>query len=184
MRPILSQVSSGLLFCALLGLAGCGGGSNDYARTFGFVRDAPDEFQVTTRAPLSMPPAYMLAPPQPGSPGPQELSRRPGISTLSPQAALQPAPGSSAGQQALLQAAGPAAPADIRSSINAIASAENPEPGITDKLMFWLLPREPGTIIDASAEAKRLRENAALGQSNQATETVIILPKRKTIFGF
>ncbi len=183
MRPILPQVSSGLLFCALLGLAGCGGGS-DYARTFGFVRDAPDEFQVMTRAPLAMPPAYMLVPPQPGASGPQELSQRPGISTLSPQAALQPAAGSSAGQQALLQAAGPAAPADIRTSINAIASVENPEPGITDKLMFWLLPREPGAIIDATAEAKRLRENAALGQSNQATETVIILPKRKTIFGF
>ena len=38
----------------LLAAAGCGG---DASRTFGFTRDAPDEFQVTTRAPLSMPPA-------------------------------------------------------------------------------------------------------------------------------
>ncbi|WP_040612547.1 DUF3035 domain-containing protein, partial [Teichococcus cervicalis] len=38
--------------CTLL-LAGCGG---DTARTLGFTRDAPDEFSVVTRAPLSLPP--------------------------------------------------------------------------------------------------------------------------------
>jgi hypothetical protein len=43
----------GLVFAATL-LAGCG---QDTARTLGLTRDAPDEFQVTTRAPLSMPPS-------------------------------------------------------------------------------------------------------------------------------
>src|SRR5215213_5052235 len=55
-------------------VAGCG---SDTARTFGFTRDAPDEFQVTTRAPLSMPPALGELPvPRPGADRPQELSSR------------------------------------------------------------------------------------------------------------
>ena len=58
----------------LLAAAGCG---SDTARTFGFTRDAPDEFQVTTRAPLSMPPALGDLPvPRPGADRPQELSQR------------------------------------------------------------------------------------------------------------
>src|SRR5918997_3371918 len=59
---------------SLLTAAGCGG---DTARTFGFTRDAPDEFQVTTRAPLSMPPALGELPvPRPGADRPQELTQR------------------------------------------------------------------------------------------------------------
>ena len=171
-----------LVCVALLGLSGCGG---DVSRTFGFSRDTPDEFTVTTRAPLSMPPSYMLAAPQPGATRPQDAALRSGVSTLVPQAALTAGGAApSAGQQALLAAAGPPAPANIRSAVNSIAAAENPEPGLTDKLMFWRLPREPGTTVDPNAEAQRLRENAALGQSNQAGETVIIQPKRRTIFGF
>src|ERR1700759_3338402 len=59
---------------AVLLLAGCGG--NDLSRTFGLTRDAPDEFTVTTRAPLSMPPDFSIRPPQPGAARPQELSAR------------------------------------------------------------------------------------------------------------
>jgi hypothetical protein len=60
---------------ALLLLVGCG---ENTARTLGFIRDAPDEFRVTTRAPLSMPPdmAGGLPPPRPGAPRPMERSAR------------------------------------------------------------------------------------------------------------
>src|ERR671917_1983497 len=73
----------------LLFVAGCGG---DTARTFGFTRDAPDEFQVTTRAPLSMPPALGELPvPRPGADRPQELSSRQAAeAALVPGAALGP----------------------------------------------------------------------------------------------
>ena len=63
------------LTCAALGLSACGGDEN-LSRTFGLVRDAPDEFRVTTRAPLSMPPEFTLRPPRPGAARPQELSER------------------------------------------------------------------------------------------------------------
>ena len=57
----------------LAALAGCGG---DTARSLGFTRDPPDEFQVTTRAPLSVPPRMVDLPvPTPGAPRPQEQAR-------------------------------------------------------------------------------------------------------------
>lgn len=177
MRP-----TAPLLICALLGLSGCGSLGNDLSRTFGMTRDAPDEFLVTTRAPLSTPPNYMLVPPQPGAPRPQELSgRNAAEAILAPNAS---GGRSTPGQQALLAAAGPPAPANIRAQVNTQAGIDDPAPGFTDKLMFWVLPREPGVTIDATAEAQRLRENAALGQSNQGTESRLIMPKRRTIFGF
>src|ERR671916_645971 len=50
---------------------------SDTARNFGFTRDPPDEFQVTTRAPLSMPPSLGELPsPRPGATRPQELTQR------------------------------------------------------------------------------------------------------------
>ena len=177
------RATTPLLLAALLGLTGCG---SDLARTFGLQRDTPDEFVVTARAPLSMPPSYMINPPRPGASRPQEIAPRNATeAALVPQSSLvTAAAGSSAGQQALVQAAGPAAPPDIRNSVDAQAAIDSPGPGFTDKLMFWMLPKEPGVIVNADKEAQRLRENAALGQSNEDGETAIIRPKRRTIFGF
>ena len=74
------------LLGALL-LGGCGG--EDVSRTFGLQRDAPDEFQVTTRAPLSMPPDFSLRAPRPGAARPQEQTARGAAeAALVPQAAL------------------------------------------------------------------------------------------------
>src|SRR5277367_5593499 len=107
-----------LLACSLLLLAGCDG--NKLSRTFGLTRDAPDEFTVTTRAPLSMPPDYNLRPPRPGAVRPQEQSEREqAAETLVPQLALgTPQGGGSPGQAALVQETGPAAPANIRAQID------------------------------------------------------------------
>ena len=96
---------------ALLLLVGCG---ENTARSLGFIRDAPDEFRVTTRAPLSMPPdmAGGLPPPRPGAVRPMERSARDEAeAVLVPSLALrdprqQPrAAGGSVGEMALLQSA-------------------------------------------------------------------------------
>src|SRR5450755_3176733 len=59
------------------------------SRTFGLTHDAPDEFTVVTRAPLSMPPDFTLRPPQPGVARPQEQSERTlAESALVPESAL------------------------------------------------------------------------------------------------
>lgn len=162
---------------AVLGLSACKG--EDITRTFGLVRDAPDEFQVTTRAPLSMPPDFTLRAPRPGADRPQEESARDAAeATLAPQAALRSGGGDmTAGQSALVASAGPAVPNDIRRRINTESTSATNR-SITDRLMFWKTAEPPGTVIDPTREAQRLRQNAALGQSLQQGDTPII--QRKT----
>jgi hypothetical protein len=159
---------------ASLALAGCGG--DELSRTIGLTRDAPDEFTVTTRAPLSMPPDFSLRPPRPGASRPQELSeRQQAEATLSPTAALGGTPaGTSPGQQALVSAAGPAAPRDIRNEVDSEAQLDQPSRSFTDRLMFWKAAPPPGTAVNPQAESKRLRQNAALGDSPITGDTPII----------
>lgn len=173
----LSLEAVGLL-AVLLPVAGCGS-SSDLARSIGLIRDAPDEFTVTTRAPLSMPPDFTIRPPQPGAPRPQERSASASAeAALSPQSALAPASSvASPGEQALLSAAGPQAPANIRSDVNKDAHLDTGNPSLTDRLMFWKTPTPPGVVVDPTREAQRLHENAALGQPTQAGDTPIIQRK-------
>ncbi len=175
---------------ASFALTGCGGVGDELTRTFGLTRDAPDEFQVTTRAPLSMPPDFQLRPPRPGAPRPQEQSERTAAeAALVPQAALggEDAPGDaaggvSAGQSALVQAAGPAAPADIRRKVDSDAALAATDTSLTDRLMFWKKQPPPGVVVDPQKESQRLRENAALGQNPEQGDTPIIQRKRAGLF--
>ncbi len=178
-----------------LALTGCGD-SEGVTRAFGLTRDAPDEFSVTTRAPLSMPPDYTLRPPQPGAVRPQEQSqRRQAEATLAPEVELTPdspaasasgasassAGGVSAGQRALVGAAGPAAPADIRRKLGTESALDSRPRSFTDRLMFWKAPPLPGVVVDPQREAQRLRENAALGRSVEAGDTPIIQRKQDSL---
>ncbi len=170
--------------CMVL-LAGCA--REDLQRSFGLTRDAPDEFVVTTRAPLSLPPDFALRPPQPGAARPQEqATSHSAEATLVPQAALlaQPAAGASdsPGQEALLAAAGPTPPPDIRQLVDQEAAKEASNRSLTDRLMFWKSPKPPGTVVDAKKEALRLRENAALGRAETTGDTPIVQTKPKTFF--
>jgi hypothetical protein len=160
-------------------LAACNG--NDLGHTLGFYRDAPDEFTVTTRAPLAMPPNFALPPPRPGAVRPQEQSERAKAElALVPQMALGGSPvQSSPGQQALVQAAGPPVPSTIRAEVDQEAKADRPSPGVVDKLMFWRKPQPPGIVVDPQKEAQRLRENSALGQSQETGDTPIVQPKQR-----
>ena len=172
-----------LLLSCLLGLAACSG--DELTRTFGLTRDAPDEFQVTTRAPLSMPPDFSLRAPRPGAVRPQELTQREQAEgVLAPDTLLntQPRGTGSAGQQALVSAAGPSAPANIRAEVDRDAALDTPSRSFTDRLMFWQSAPPPGTPVDPVREAARLRQNAALGQNPESGDTPIIQRKRRGIF--
>jgi hypothetical protein len=169
-----------MALAAVLALPACTG--DELTRNFGLTRDAPDEFTVTTRAPLSMPPDYQLRPPRPGASRPQEQSeRQQAEATLAPESILAgPAPSTSPGQQALLTATGPRAPSDIRNKVDEEGQLDAPGPSFTDTLMFWRSPPVPGTAVDPARESQRLRQNAALGQSPEAGNTPIIQPKRES----
>lgn len=168
-----------LLTGCTLSLAACG--NTDLSRTFGFTRDAPDEFDVTTRAPLSMPPDFALRPPRPGAPRPMEQSApKQAEEALVPQTALgSQQGGESPGQAALVQQAGPPASGRIREQVDADARMQQVDSGFLDRLMFWKPSPPQGIVVDPQKEAKRLREDAALGQSPEAGDTPIIQPRRK-----
>lgn len=168
-----------LLLPGLLALASCSG--DELTRNFGLSRDAPDEFRVTTRAPLSMPPSLALPTPRPGASRPQELTQEQAAeAVLLPDTALGRGNGeSSPGQQALVAAAGPAAPANIRARVDSESQLDRANRSFTDRLMFWQAPPAPGTIVDPARESQRLRQSAALGQSPEAGDTPIIQRKRR-----
>jgi hypothetical protein len=169
----------------LLLAAGCGG---DTARTFGFTRDAPDEFQVTTRAPLSMPPALGELPvPRPGADRPQELTQRqaaeaalvPGVA-LGQSGARDGGPRTPA-EQALLSQAGRPTGNDIRRRVDEESlRLDQPDRTLADRLIFWERPETPGVALDARRESQRLRENAALGREATEGETPIIQRSRSS----
>ncbi|WP_158742155.1 DUF3035 domain-containing protein [Acidisphaera sp. L21] len=177
----LTRHAPALVVLASIGLSGCGG--DDLSRTIGLTRDAPDEFTVTTRAPLSMPPDFSLRPPRPGASRPQELSeRQQAEAALSPTTALSGAPaGTSPGQQALLSAAGPAAPRDIRNEVDSESQLDAPSQSFADRLMFWKPAPPPGTPVDPQAESQRLRQNAALGAAQSTGDTPIIQRRQQGI---
>ena len=160
--------------------AGCGG---DTARTLGLTRDAPDEFQVVTRAPLSIPPSMgNLPPPRPGAQRPQELSARErGESTLAPAAVLgETRRDRPSGAEAALvaqagRAAGTQAAPGIRRQVDEESlRLDRPQRNVVERLMFWQDPPAPGTALDPRRESQRLRENSALGRSVEDGETPII----------
>lgn len=161
-------------------LAACG---PDTSRTLGLTRDAPDEFQVTTRAPLSMPPSLGELPrPRPGATRPQEM-------TASQQAQAILAPGATAGrapgmgEQALLGSAGRGAGPDIRSRVDEESlRLERTDRNTLDRVLFWREQPPAGIPVDPAREAQRLRENAALGREPVEGETPIIQPVQRGLF--
>jgi hypothetical protein len=161
-----------LLLLPLIALAGCG---QDTARSLGFTRDAPDEFAVTTRAPLSVPPRLGELPvPTPGAPRAADAGR----STAAIVGAI-PAGGAapSGAERALLAQTGQTAPDNIRRQVDAESlRLDRPAPGLVDRLMFWRGEGQPGTPVDAQREAQRLRENAALGRETTDGVTPVQQP--------
>lgn len=160
-------------------LAACG---QDSSRALGFTRDAPDEFTVVTRAPLSMPPVLGQLPPP----------RQPGGDAADPRGAamLALAPGAArgdgqrgpmtAGEQALVAQAGGAVPQNIRTQVDAeSARLATTSPTLTDRILFRGPETQPGIAVDPQRESQRLRENAALGRPVEDGTTPIVQPQRR-----
>lgn len=173
-----------LIAAAALSVSGC----SNLRGWLGADKTPPDEFRVVTRAPLSLPPDYGLVAPQPGAARPQEadvretarqivVDREGGRGSQKPEiASLQ---GRDPSEAALLRRAGVAeVDPNIRANINResakLAQADNT---FVNKVMFWRKRDEPGVIVDADKEAKRLRENSALGRDATTGETPTISRK-------
>jgi len=174
-------------------------------KALGLDKHVPDEFSVVERAPLSLPPDYDLRPPEPGKDRPQEknptdqarqavfgnsdtgnslagtgfsLSGFGSTSTDTPSA-----PRETAGEELLMKSAGAdQATPDIRQIVNRESSVLAQESkSFTDELVFWRKPDQPGTVVDAEKEAKRIRNNQALGKPVTDGETPQIKRHKKAL---
>ncbi len=171
---------------AALALAGCGDGID---KQLGLGKNPPDEFKVVERAPLAIPPQFQLRPPAPGAERPQEGSARQraeaavftregeqGASTR-----LDAARGLSDGERTLLARAGAdQAPDDIRQIVNQESrKLREANETLLEDLVFWREPPPAGEVVDADAEANRIRENQALGEDVDQGETPTIERKQR-----
>lgn len=182
-----SIFKSVVLFGAALALAGCSG-----AKSFiGLEKQVPDEFEVVTRAPLSIPPDYGLRPPAPGEKRPQEKDTRttaqevllgggPNVRTRSLDPST-PLGGKSPGEAAILARAGALnADSSIRRTVDEESSALfETDQSMLDRLFWWYEKPKPGVIVDPEKEAKRIREARALGTPVNKGEVPVIKRREK-----
>ena len=152
------------LIATLVAVSGC----TETRRTLIKEKGAPDEFQVYTRAPLSLPPEYGLRPPAaPGSEVRKEddpaIKARIAI-TGRQQVPSQPIDASSPGLAVLYSLTGVnRAEPNIRQLVNSETSkfAEE-DTSVMEGLMFGD-EAVSGTVVDPVKEMSRIRENQALG---------------------
>jgi hypothetical protein len=184
---------------ALALLAPAAAGCSSAKEMLGLTKRSPDEFQVVSRAPLSMPPDYSLRPPTPGAPRPQEgttAEQAQAIvtgnrSTSTPTSDQIPSAGEglqvtaeSAGESAFLQSASlTGIDPNIRKLVDSeTAEDEDASQSFLDDLIFWRKAEPYGKVVDPVAEQKRLQENQALGAPTDTGETPIIERKKKGLF--
>jgi hypothetical protein len=167
----------------VMGLSGC----SDTRKALGIDKAPPDEFSVVSGSPLTMPPDFNLRPPRsPSDKPPSETAAQAGRQTVfratdakTPAAVASAKVGTngvplSAGEQALIAKAGAGGvDPSIRQQVDKDTAQLNTDNtgGFVDSLLFWREPPPPGEAVDASREAQRLRENAALGKPASVGDT-------------
>ena len=123
----------------ILLLAGCS--DDSMTRNFGMSRDAAPQTMASTQMPLSTPPSLSVRPTRPGAIAPSRDNASP----------AEQAAGSE-GQDALVQAAGPAASSDIRTVINEKSGLVYGNPSFVDQLMGWTPPPGYTPVITQGAK--------------------------------
>ena len=174
------------ILISVIALTGC----EETKRVFGKTKEAPDEFAVYRRAPLSLPPDSDLRPPTPGASRPQvvnpkdqaraalglsarktdkvDLSKSEDITKLSN------------GERALLALTGAdKANPQIRKLVEEKTSSlyENNET-FTDKMVFWR-SKQKGVVLDPEKELKRIREAQSLGKPLNSNDNPSVTRKKK-----
>jgi hypothetical protein len=175
MKKLLSVF---LLTTAMFALAGC----ENAKRSLGLEAEAPDEFAVYSRAPLSMPPDYELRAPDPGAPRPQdEAAAARGADTIFGGTTKSNEAGGQSGVQSFLDKAGTAvADPNIRRTVDKESvGIKVGEPGFVDRLLFWDEDKKPDPIVNPKKEAERVKQAEEEGKPLNEGEVPVIERKRK-----
>lgn len=182
-KPATRILGLALVSGLALGLSACGGGGIQDA--LGYGKDAPDEFAIVTKAPLTIPPDFSLRPPRPGAPRPQEIQPQQaaenalfGTQTVS-MSSLSPDTRSRGEQQLLAKADAADASSEIRDILDREGRAlSDKEKSFVDSVVFWQEKTMPDErLVDANAESRRIQQNEALGQPVTEGETPTVEPK-------
>ena len=152
-------------FCLTFsGLAGCASAG----KRLGLTKNAPNEFNILTKAPLVVPPEYNLLPPQIGASSSennysQEAARKALIGDIDDAEPTR-------GEIVLMTKAGVGrANQNIRIEIDGQNSVERKTSGFTDRVMFWnngqmIGPNGNPIPLDPEIEAQRMKSiNTATG---------------------
>ena len=145
---------------AVLALCGC----DTIRDAAGMNKQPPDEFAVLTKAPLVVPPDFNLMPPKPGAAPTNQIDPNETAETAlfgsDPAAIAANMTGNySEGEKLLLANAGvqnvdPNIRIHLQSDRKSMLGADD---SFTNDLLFWKGPKvDPGTAVDADAEAKRI----------------------------
>lgn len=153
---------------AAVALGACGGMRDE----LGLNRTKPDEFAVVPKAPLAMPPDFTnLREPEPGAPRPQQVSpsgeaRAALVQSRGPVTAALSGQQPSAGERALADAAG-ASEADpkVRKAMMQELRDERGNRSLTDRILFWQGSEQEDMVVDAVAEARRIRSVKRTGDT-------------------
>ncbi len=142
------------------------GGCTRATKALGITKNAPDEFNILTKAPLVVPPEYNLRPPQVGTSSSennysQKAAREALIGNID---AAEP----SRGEVVLMSKAGVGrANQEIRLEIDGQNSVERKTESFTDRVLFWRdgqYVSPDGSPLSPEVEAKRIESiNTATG---------------------
>lgn len=182
-KPATRILGLALVSGLALGLSACGGGGIQDA--LGYGKDAPDEFAIVTKAPLTIPPDFSLRPPRPGAPRPQEIQPQQaaenalfGTQTVS-MSAIEADTRSRGEQQLLAKADAADASSEIRDILDREGRAlSDKDKSFVDSVVFWQEQTVPDErLVDASAESRRIQQNEALGKPVTEGETPTVEPE-------
>ena len=150
-----------VLLCgaALLPLAGCGG----LREMAGLQKKSPDEFAVTTKAPLVIPPDFNLRPPTPGAPpanqlDPTSTAQQALFNTSDPQTVANGMRGNYSMSEKLLlahagvQNADPGVRAKLAADARAVQTANR---SFTDRVLGTAATPDTGRPVNADGELGR-----------------------------
>lgn len=201
---IINCMKTGALaFVSLVAVAGCTG--KEVRQTVGLKRNQPDEFQVISRPPLSVPPVYHLRPPAEESvtltPADKQAEalvlegreipryKSPDDQEYLADTAVAPVESSALGTQGetvLLQNAKAAqADPEIRSVLRQDNVQNQGAPGkrsMMDKLKNGIFTPEDGDpVVDAQKERERINSNRSEDKPLNEGEVPVIDPKDKGV---
>ena len=152
----LLRTALAMCLCATV-LSGC----DSLRRAAGLQKKSPDEFAVTTKAPLVIPPDFNLRPPTPGAPpsnarDPSTNAELALFANADPQAVANGMSGNFTPGEKMLLANAKAQSSDpaIRARLNADqrAAVQNADRSFTDRLLASSATPDTGRPVNADAE--------------------------------